>query len=387
MSRIRFGIIGLGNMGTGHAKDFVAGKIPDAELRAIAEIDPSRVAWGKENLGGNIEYFSDADEMIKSGKVDAIVVAVPHYQHPEYVMKGLGAGLHVMSEKPAGVYTKAVREMNEYAKKCDKLFGIMFQNRTNPVYARMHELMAAGELGAIKRTSWIVTDWYRSQSYYDSGTWRATWRGEGGGVLLNQCPHNLDLWQWIVGELPSRVRAFCHNGKWHDIEVEDDVTAYVEYPSGATGTFVTTTADTPGTNRFEIVGDKGKLVAEDGKLIVYKNKMGEREFNATYKGGFGEPGYEMTLVPTPGEPAAHATVMRNFCGAILGREELAIPGEEGIKGLTLSNAMHLSSWLDKTIELPLDEDLYLAQLQKRAATSKYKEGAGLVLDTSGSYMK
>ena len=386
MSKLRFGIIGIGNMGTGHVNDLLEGKVTEGELCAIADVNPDRLAWAKEKCPG-VALYESADEMINSGTLDAIVVAVPHYQHPEYVIKGLRAGLHVMSEKPAGVFTKDVRAMNAEAEKSDKLFGIMFQNRTNPVYEKMHEMVAEGVLGSIKRTSWIITDWYRSQSYYDSGTWRATWRGEGGGVLLNQCPHNLDLWQWILGEMPSKVRAFCHDGKWHDIEVEDDVTAYVEYPNGATGTFVTTTADTPGTNRFEIIGDLGKLVAEGSKLLHYKNKMGEREFNDTYKGGFGEPGYDVVEVPLVERAVKHATVMNNFCAAILGKEELAIPGTEGIKGLTLSNAMHLSSWLDKTVELPLDEDLFIAELNKRVATSKYKEGAGAVLDMDASFLK
>ncbi|MBO7384727.1 MAG: TIM barrel protein, partial [Clostridia bacterium] len=248
MDKVRIGIIGVGNMGTGHAKNIFAGKVPDMVLGAVADIKEERRAWAKENLPG-VEVFDDATKMMESGLIDAVIVAVPHYDHPRLVREALEKGLHAMCEKPAGVYTKAVRELNEFARTQDKIYAIMFNQRTNCVYRKMKEIIASGEMGAIRRTNWIITNWFRSQSYYDSGAWRATWDGEGGGVLLNQCPHNLDLWQWICG-MPNKVRAFCHNGKWHDIEVEDDVTAYVEYPNGATGVFVTTTSDAPGTNRF-----------------------------------------------------------------------------------------------------------------------------------------
>ena len=221
------------------------------ELTAVADRKESRRVWCKENLPESVTIFEEGKDLIASGKCDAVLIAVPHYQHPELAIDAFDHDLHVLCEKPAGVYTKQVRLMNERAQASDKVFAMMFNQRTNCVYRKMHELVTSGELGAIKRVNWIITDWYRTQSYYDSGDWRATWDGEGGGVLLNQCPHNLDLLQWICG-MPSRVHAFCHNGKWHDIEVEDDVTAYLEYPNGATGVFITTTADAPGTNRFEV---------------------------------------------------------------------------------------------------------------------------------------
>ncbi|MBQ3231710.1 MAG: TIM barrel protein, partial [Clostridia bacterium] len=235
MDKVRVGIIGIGNMGSGHAKNLLAGKVNDMVLTAVADVKEERQKWANENLEG-VKVFATASELMDSGLVDAVIIATPHYDHPGLVKEALSKGLHAMSEKPAGVYTKAVRELNEYAAKCDKIFAIMFNQRTNCVYRKMKEIVDSGEMGAIRRTNWLITDWFRSQSYYDSGAWRATWAGEGGGVLLNQCPHNLDLWQWICG-MPKKVRAFTHNGKWHDIEVEDDVTAYVEYENGATGVF------------------------------------------------------------------------------------------------------------------------------------------------------
>lgn len=384
MEKVRLGIIGIGNMGTTHAKSLVEGKVPEMELTAVADRKESRRTWCKENLPGNVAVFEEGKDLIASGTCDAVLVAVPHYQHPELSIDALDHDLHVLCEKPAGVYTKQVRAMNERAKASHKVFAMMFNQRTNCVYRKMHELVKSGELGAIKRVNWIITDWYRTQSYYDSGDWRATWDGEGGGVLLNQCPHNLDLLQWICG-MPSKVQAFCHNGKWHDIEVEDDVTAYLEYPNGATGVFVTTTADAPGTNRFEITLEGGKLVCEDEKLVLHKLAVSEREFCRTAKGGFDKPECTVSEVETDGLNEQHVGVMKAFAGKILHGTPLIANGEEGINGLTLSNAMHLSSWLGHAVNLPFDEDLFQAELNKRRASSRKKEAVDVVFNTEGTY--
>jgi len=236
----------------------------------------------------------------------------------------------------------------------------------------MREIVQSGELGEIRRTNWLITDWYRSQAYYDSGDWRATWSGEGGGVLLNQCPHNLDLWQWICG-MPKTVRAHLHFGKWHDIEVEDDVTAYVEYANGATGVFITSTGDCPGTNRFEITLEKGKLIAEGNTLKMWKSPVSEREFSASNTNPFGSMKFAMTTVETDGENPQHAGVMNAFAAAILHGTPMVAEGIEGIRGLSLSNAMHLSAFLDRAVDLEhFDHELYYEELMKRVATSRRK---------------
>ena len=383
MDIVRVGIIGVGNMGSQHAKRIVAGEIEGMTLAAIADTNPDRLAWAKENCPG-AELFSDAIEMMDSGKVDAVIVATPHYDHPVLVTEALKRDIHALCEKPAGVYTKAVREVNELASRSKATYAIMFNQRTNCVYRKMKEIVESGTMGRIRRTNWLITNWYRSQSYYDSGAWRATWAGEGGGVLLNQCPHNLDLWQWICG-MPVKVRAFMAEGKWHDIEVEDDVTAYVEYANGATGVFITSTGDTPGTNRFEIMMDGGKLVCEKDELWLYKNKMSEPEFSRTWTKGFGEPGYDLIKVETDGFNPQHAGVLRAFAAHILKGEPLVASGVEGINGLTLSNAMHLSAWTDSTVELPMDEEKFLEELNKRRATSRHKEAEAVVLNTENTY--
>jgi predicted dehydrogenase len=298
-------------------------------------------------------------------------------------------GLNVLIEKPAGVYTKQVEEMNAVAKECNVVFGIMMNQRTNCIYRKMREIVKSGVLGEIKRTNLIITDWYRPQVYYDSGDWRATWSGEGGGVLLNQCPHNLDLWQWICG-MPTKIHAKLHYGKWHDVEIEDDVSAYCEYANGATGVFVTTTGDTPGTNRFEITLEKGKLIAEDGVLKMWENEMTEKEFSKTNDNPFARPGFTYTEVETDGENPQHKGVLNQFADAILHGGELVARGEEGINGLTISNAMHLSSWLDKEIDLTnFDSELFYEELKKRIATSRRKTTTREVgtVDMNSSFVK
>lgn len=367
---IRLGIIGCGNMGTSHMQNMLAGCMPEFELTAVADLKEARRQAALE-MFPNVKVYNDGSELIASGEVDAVLVATPHYLHPTYAIEALNAGLHVMIEKPAGVYTKQVEEMNEVAAKSDKSFAIMFNQRTNPCYIKLREMLQGGQYGEIKRVNWIITDWYRTQSYYDSGDWRATWSGEGGGVLLNQCPHQLDLWQWLCG-MPCKVRGFLHEGKWHNIEVEDDVTIYVDYPNGATGVFITTTGDYPGTNRLEITLDKAKIVCMNNKLEVIELAQSCQEFCDTADYGFGRiDTTTYTITPDPAPWPQHVQVMTQFGDNILRGGELVGRGEEGINGLTISNCAHLSSWLDKTVELPIDKELYFKLLQEKIAGSKF----------------
>ncbi len=383
--QVRVGIIGIGNIGSSHARLIAEGRVPGAQLTAVCDIRDERLEWAKRNLGEQVQLFDAAEKLFAANCIDAVVIAVPHYDHPPLAIAGFKAGLHVMVEKPAGVYTKQVRVMNEVAATSGKVFGMMFNQRTNPLYQKLRDLIKGGELGELKRTIWIITDWYRPQSYYDSGGWRATWAGEGGGVLLNQDPHQLDLWQWTCG-MPKRVRAFCYFGKYHDIEVEDDVTAYVEYENGATGLFVTSTGEAPGTNRFEISGDRGKIVIEDGRLTFWRLRVSERQFNAEYKGGFGSPEVWKCEIPIVGDNSQHLGILRNWINGIRNNTPLLAPGAEGIHGLELSNAMHLSAWTDSWIDLPVDENLFYEKLQKRIKNSKAKvSDINRTMDVSGTF--
>ena len=368
---IRLGIIGCGNMGTSHMQNMLAGCMPEFELTAVADLKEARRQAALE-MFPNVKVYNDGSELIASGEVDAVLVATPHYLHPTYAIEALNAGLHVMIEKPAGVYTKQVEEMNEVAAKSDKSFAIMFNQRTNPCYIKLREMLQGGQYGEIKRVNWIITDWYRTQSYYDSGDWRATWSGEGGGVLLNQCPHQLDLWQWLCG-MPCKVRGFLHEGKWHNIEVEDDVTIYVDYPNGATGVFITTTGDYPGTNRLEITLDRAKLICENGKLTVFELAVSTDEYTKTCEDGFSSIDFKEYEAELDGRNDQHIEVMNKFAASILRDEPMTASGQEGINGLTISNAAFLSSWLGETVTLPIDEDKFYSLLQEKINNSTYKK--------------
>ncbi len=367
MDTVRIGIIGIGNIGSAHAAGIYGGQIPGLTLGALCDSDPARAEELRHEYP-SVPIFEDAEAMMDSGLVDGVVIATPHYDHPVLAVKAFRRGLHVLTEKPAGVYCGAVREAVEAAKESGKLFAIMFNQRTNKLFARAREILLSGELGELKRSSWIITNWYRKQSYYDSGSWRATWRGEGGGVLMNQAPHNLDLWQWICG-MPVSVRADCRVATCHNIEVEDDATLYVTYPNGATGTFITSTGDYPGTNRLEITGTLGRLIIENKKMTWQCFSMSEREYCFSED----DARVEIETVEIEDEKYnGHHRILENFGRAILYGDALVAPAEDGLCELTLCNAAYLSSWKDKTVTLPMNDSLYFKELRK-----KIKHGSAL----------
>ncbi|NCC07360.1 MAG: Gfo/Idh/MocA family oxidoreductase [Clostridia bacterium] len=388
MEKVRLGIIGVGTQGGSYA-GFLTGqggmpgmpvpKGPEhAVLGALCDIDPAVKAKCAEKYP-NIPFYDDYKDMIASGNVDAVVTTVPHYLHPEMAIYAIEHGMNVLVEKPAGVYSKAVREMNECAAKHPEVtFGIMFNQRTNKLYQKLRELVASGEMGEIRRANWIINSWWRPDSYYQQSAWRATWGGEGGGVLVNQAPHQLDLFQWICG-VPSKVYGKVIYGSHRDIVVDNDVTAVLEYPNGATGTLITCTHDPIGTDRLEIDLDNGKIVVEDSKkATVYRLVKSEDEMNASmsmmdvYKllqsnSGASDLMTTETFENVDGWGLQHITVMENFARHIIDGTPLLAPGSDGINGVNLANAILLSSWLGKEVDMPVDEDLYIEELNKRIA--------------------
>ena len=375
MKEVRYGIVGAGNQGRYYALKLAEGLVPNARLTAVADLNPVKLEAIKTSLPESVVYYTDYKKMLDEDACDAVLVVVPHYSHPEIVIECLHRNVHVITDKPAAVYTLQVEKMNEAAKNSKALYGMMFNQRTNCLYRKMKEIIEEGGIGSLQRVNWIITDWFRTQHYYDSGSWRATWKGEGGGVLINQCPHQLDLVQWVVGEMPVSVRGFCKYGKWHDVEVEDEVTAYFEYANGASGVFITTTGEAPGTNRFEVSGTKGKLLCENKKLYYYKNETDSADFCKTSKESFAAPKCEIFEPETDGENPQHVGILKNFTEAILGKEKLFVNGEDGIRGVELMNAIELSGWKDgEKITLPVNGEEYLSELEKRVAVSRYKTG-------------
>lgn len=375
MNKVRIGIIGIGNMGSAHALNIFQGKVEGMELTAVCDIDTHRLQWAKETFDNSVSLYSDYHMLLADGVVDAILIATPHNLHPTIAIDGFSYNLHVLTEKPAGIDTLHVRQMNDAAKKSGKVFGIMYNQRTNPLFVRLKKMVEDGELGEMKRFVWIISNWYRTQAYYDSGQWRASWKGEGGGVLINQCPHNLDIWQWITG-MPVKIRSFCKYGHYHNITVEDDVTIIAEYANKATAVFVASTGEYPGTNRLEYTGTKGKVVIEEGILKLYSLEKDEREICFTSCEAFPKVNVHYQEFKQDKTESGHIGILQNFTNAILYNEPLLAPGYDGIFGLTISNAAYMSDWLDSWIDLPLDEKLYNSMLlEKQKQEISVKENA------------
>jgi predicted dehydrogenase len=368
MNKVRLGIIGLGNIGQHHFGYLTAGKVSRAEVVAVSDAVTAKLEKYKP-----LKTFTDGEELIRSGLVDAVIIATPHYQHTTLGIAALKQGLHVMVEKPISAHkADAERLIATHHQHPKLVFAGMFQLRAEPRYLKIRKLIQSGELGEIVRLSWIITDWFRTEAYYASGGWRATWKGEGGGVLLNQCLHNLDAMQWLLS-MPARVRGFCQLGRFHNIEVEDNVSAYFEYRNGATGMFVSSTGEAPGTNRFEIAGTRGKVLLEADMLSFTRNESDMTEFSRAAKLGFARP--EVWNVSIPLESAAnpHATLMQNFVNAILDGEALIAPGEEGIHSVELANVILYSSLIGQTVELPMDSAAYENKLNQLIASSKLEK--------------
>lgn len=368
MDKVRIGIIGLGNIGQVHVNNILEGKVPRGELTAVADAFADKLP---EFAAKGLKTYDNAGDLINSGEIDALMICTPHYQHTTLGIQGLEAGLHVMVEKPISAHKADAERLIAVAEKYpDRVFGGMFQMRVEPRYIKLRELVQGGELGDLIRVMWIMTDWFRSEAYYQSGGWRATWKGEGGGVLLNQCLHQLDALQWIVG-MPSKVRGHVGIGKFHDIEVEDDVTCHMEYPGGASGIFISSTGETPGSNRFEISGTKGRVILENDKLVLTRNAVPSDEWNQTSQVGFEQPETTVEEFPIPTAEDPHAGLLTNFMNAILDGEPLVAPGSSGIGSVELANVMLYSGLLEQPIDLPMDGAAWEAKLNELIAESTH----------------
>ena len=370
MKKVRLGIIGVGVMGQGHIRLLRSDDISGVELTALCDVKDECLApyRGDEK----IYFYNDSKKLIRSGNVDAVVIATPHYDHTTIGIDALQQGLHVMVEKPISVHKADCEKLIKAHTNKRQVFAAMFNQRTDGCYRKIKQMIDNGELGEITRVNWIITQWFRTQAYFDMGGWRATWSGEGGGVLLNQSPHQLDLMWWLFGA-PKKVRAFCHIGKGHDIEVDDEVTAYLEYKNGATGVFITSTCETPGTNRLEVCGDMGKLVCEGDSIEFFRNEISMKKFCKTSKKAFGTPAVWSCKIPSLKQGGQHKEVLQNFLDTVLKKAKLIAPAKEGIHSVELANAMLLSSILDKPIEMPMDGKRYERELKKLICNSTMKK--------------
>jgi len=376
MDKVRYGIIGFG----AHAEQCYAEMIikkkqlENAEVTAITEVNPLRVENVKNNYPNTITWFNDYIKMLDSGLIDACIVTSPHPFHPEMVIACLKRNIPVMCEKPAATCTKKVFEMIEASKHSKALFGMMFNQRTNCVYRKMKEMIKNGEIGELQRINWIISNWYRPDRYYTIAPNRATWKGEGGGLIINQACHQIDLLQWLIDEMPESINGFLENGAYHDIECDDEFTLYLKYKNGAKGVFTSTTGEFPGVNRLEISGTRGRLTVEGDRLIFNKSSFSSKSFSELAMGPYNRPRQETIEIKTDGENLQHLGIMRNFTNAILGKEELKVPGSEGLKALEIINSAIYSSWHDNMlVKIPVDPEIYYKELNEHIANSKYNK--------------
>lgn len=409
--KVRIGIVGIGNMGSKHVKHVI--DLPNTELVAICDHyaerfeaafaplnSPDANASSDDDVKPDAEYtkadeqvtavaeecesrdyaarvaetaqFSDYAQMLDSVELDGVIIATPHYDHPDMSLMAFERGIHVLVEKPIAVHINAAQRMIDgysAAKVAhpDLVFAAMFMQRTWGHWRKIKSMIEGGELGRLIRCSWLITDWFRTQSYYDSGGWRATWRGEGGGVLMNQCPHNLDLYQWFVG-MPARAQGFVSFGKHHRIEVEDEVTAYFEHENGMVGHFITTTGESPGTNRLEIAGENGKLVYQDDEIVLFRNEWSSiKQIRDSEKGFEAVPYTSKDIEYAPKTTHGHELIIENFADAILNGAELIAPAEEGLNSVAINNAIILSAHKRQMVDLPFDGDEFAALLEQYIA--------------------
>lgn len=381
--KVRLALVGLGNIGQVHARALLSGAVPRMELAAVVDPDPARQAAFPQARG-----YASLDAALQSDAIDAVLIATPHPFHVPQAIAALETGRHVLVEKPVSSRKAECEQLIAAHRGRERqVLAAMFNQRTDGFYRKIRELITSGELGEIRRVNWIVTNWYRTEAYYGSGGWRATWAGEGGGVLYNQCPHNLDLLQWLFG-MPQRVRAFCRFGRYHDIDVEDDVTAYMEFPNGSTGVFITSTGEAPGTNRLEITAESGRLVYENDELHFIRNEIPMGEFSRTSPEGFARPRTQEISFPELGHGGQHVEILQNFADAILDGTPLIAPAIEGIHSVELANAMLLSTWEDATVELPIDAAHYSRRLDEKIASTPPRRRhapAKIVSDMSASF--
>jgi predicted dehydrogenase len=368
MDIVRIGIVGLGNMGRAHMANIRAGKVPGMQVGALCESVGTLPALEEGETG-----FTDVSEMIRSGKIDAILICTPHFSHTTIGIEALEQGLHVLVEKPISVHKADCERLIAAHKDKSKIFAAMFNMRTNACFKKVKDLIDSGELGAVRRVHWEVTNWFRTNYYYATGGWRGTWKGEGGGVLMNQCPHNLDLFQWLFG-MPDRVRGFCQFGRFHQVEVEDDVTAVFLYDSGTTATFVTSTGEAPGRNVLEISAENGRLTVTDGtKIHFQRNRTPMSKFCMEAEAAFAMPESWHMDIPVDATGGQHVEILQNFTNAILKGDKLLSPAEEGIRSVELANATLLSTWEDKTINLPMSAADYERILIEKGEASTFQK--------------
>ncbi|MDT0594625.1 Gfo/Idh/MocA family protein [Glaciecola petra] len=381
---INIGVVGLGNIAQQHISNILERKVAGACVSAVCSRDQNALSLHYKQTH-NINHYTHYQDLVNAKEVDAVIIATPTMSHFEIAKYALEQNVHVMLEKPIGL-SSYEGEVLLSCQSSKTVFALMLNQRTDPVFAKMKDIVDSGLLGNIQRTHWTMTNWFRPEIYYQVSDWRATWKGEGGGLLVNQAIHNLDVFQWICG-LPNKIKAFCEFGKYHNIEVEDEVTAFLRYPNGATGLFIGSTGEAPGINRFDIIGDKASLMFNSGRLSLCTNSVSTAEFSQQTDDMFGMPDTDKENIEIEEAVNQHAVIMSNFVAAIDKNEELIAPAADGLASLDIANAMLLSTWQNTEVSLPLDRSEYQQNLDLKIASSslRTKSLRKANVDMSASY--
>lgn len=366
---IRIGIAGIGFIAEEYIKLITGGAVQGADITALSSRNAAHMAEIKEKYNlKNAVLFTDYEDMLRCGRIDMVMICTPHFQHPKMAISAIERNIHTLIEKPVGVFPEELDALEHCIRNHAHVqSGVLYCRRTNPIYASIKQLLEEGALGTIKRITWIITDMYRPQIYFDSVSWRGTYSAEGGGMLMNQVSHHIDLLVWLCG-LPEDMQAHCYTAQERNIEVENEVSITMEYSGKAIGQFIASTRECPGSNRLEISGSKGQIILEnERKLIARTLQTDEKEFAVATQESYGKIPYEEweQILEAPDNRILQAAIVNNFLRALEGKAQVLCPVMEAIQAQQFIQGAYLSSWQEKKLKLPVDTDAYTAELRKR----------------------
>lgn len=369
--KIRVALVGVGVMGSKYADMIVSGEVKNMVLTGVVARNLKAQEWAAilvnaEGLHPNV--YRDVDDMFAhADDFDAVIIVTPHKTHEEIAVRAFELGKHVLCDKPAGATIGQAQNMTAASKQYDKVYGMIFHQHRYPKYLYIKQALENGELGELKRMLMVNSRYFRTAHYHQSGSWRSSWNGEGGGALINQGAHILDIWQWLFG-MPQKIYAEIPFGKYNEFKVDDEATISMRYENGATGVFMLTTGEAVWQERLEIVGTKGRMLLEDDILHIYRYSKDSTEYIATEDVNSREHlaiTEEVINFGKAEEP--YVEILENFAEAVISGDSsiLIAPGEEAINQLMLTNGAYCSAWKGMPVCLPLDAEEYEATFREQ----------------------
>lgn len=364
---VRIALIGFGSMGKNYARMLYAGLVPELKLSGVCCRNGAGQALLREEFPG-VRIYENVEQMQRhEEEFDAVLIVTPHATHVELGFAMAKLGKHFLMDKPAGVYASRVQELVEFCRERGVSFGMMFNNRMLPAFRIAQDYIRSGKLGRLHRAVWVCNSWYRSPVYHRSAPWRSSWQGEGGGLLINQNQHYLDIWQWLFG-MPEKLYAAMEFGRYNDFAVDDAVDIQFVHSGGFHGTMVSATGEAPGVNRLEIWGEKGCLTVQDGARVFWdENALSTVEFGKVNEVPFGTPPHTRVEIPVEKAENPYLLAFGNFAGHLLRGEPLFADGMDGLRTVQLTNAAYLSGWQEKRVSVPVDAEAFQKELAARQA--------------------